>query len=74
MANPWLQIPLRDYEGHMAHATVAQARMLSAVLRETAAELQPRSLAILGAAEGNGLEAVDPALERRVVALDPKRE
>jgi hypothetical protein len=74
MTNPWLQIPLRDSEGHMAHATVAQARMLSAVLREAVAELQPRSLAILGAAGGNGLEAVDAASVRRVVATDRNPE
>lgn len=23
MSNPWLRVPLRDYEGHMAQATVA---------------------------------------------------
>jgi hypothetical protein len=70
MPSPWLHIPINDYEGHMAHAAVAQAQMLGALLRRAVSEYRPRSLAILGAAGGNGLEVVDLATVQRVVALD----
>jgi hypothetical protein len=31
MKNPWLDIPLSDYEGHMALPEVAQAQLLADV-------------------------------------------
>ena len=68
--NPWLRIPLSDYEGHMSLPEVAQAQMLAGLLKGIVTRFQPRSLAILGAAGGNGLEHVDSAIVRRVVALD----
>jgi hypothetical protein len=70
MTNPWLQIPIEDYEGHMAHATVAQAQMLSTALRSAVLKYQPHSLAVMGVAGGNGLDSVDPTIVQRVVALD----
>jgi hypothetical protein len=70
MPNPWLEIPITDYEQHMSHAAVAQAQMLSRLLQEAIFEYQPRSIAILGAAGGKGLEKVDPMTVRRVVAID----
>lgn len=48
MANPWLDIPLTDYEGHMEH--VGQARMLDRVFGQALQSLQPQSVAVLGAA------------------------
>jgi hypothetical protein len=70
MCNPWLEIPITDYEAHMAFPSVGQAQLLSTALRRTVAEFQPRSLAVLGVAGGNGLEVVERAVVRRVVALD----
>ena len=70
MVSPWREIPIGDYEGHMALGSVGQAQMLSRVLRGTLSEYRPGSLAILGAAGGNGLEGVDPAVVRRMVAVD----
>lgn len=29
MRNPWLDIPLADYEGHMALPQIAQAKMIA---------------------------------------------
>ena len=29
MSNPWLSIPLEDYEGHMSLPAVGQAQMLA---------------------------------------------
>ncbi|PAW90260.1 MAG: hypothetical protein B9S33_01870 [Pedosphaera sp. Tous-C6FEB] len=68
--NPWLRIPLGDYEGHMSHAGVAQAQMLAGSLKDVVTRFQPRSLALFGAAGGNGLELVDFAVVRRVVAVE----
>ncbi|MDZ4404312.1 bifunctional GNAT family N-acetyltransferase/class I SAM-dependent methyltransferase [Prosthecobacter sp.] len=68
--NPWLRIPLSDYEAHMALPSVAQSQLLASTLQSIVTRFQPRSLAIFGAAGGNGLELVDSAIVRRVVALD----
>jgi len=70
MPHPWLKVPIADYEAHMALPSIAQSKLLAATLRRIVTGFQPRSLAILGAAGGNGLELVDPAIVRRVVALD----
>lgn len=68
--NPWLRIPLGDYEGHMSLPSVAQSQLLATTLQRVVTRFQPRSLAILGAAGGNGLELVDSAIVRRVIAVD----
>jgi hypothetical protein len=70
MRHPWLDIPIADYEAHMALPSVGQAQLLSDTLQRTVAEFRPRSLAVLGVAGGNGLESVDRAAVRRVVAID----
>jgi catechol 2,3-dioxygenase-like lactoylglutathione lyase family enzyme len=70
MSHPWLEIPIADYEAHMALPSVGQAQLLRTTLQRTVVEFQPRSLAVLGVAGGNGLEFVERHLVRRVVALD----
>jgi hypothetical protein len=70
MSHPWLEIPIADYEAHMALPSVGQAQLLSDALQRTVSEFRPRSLAVLGVAGGNGLESLDRATVRRVVALD----
>jgi len=70
MSNPWLAIPLADYEGHMTSAEVMQLEALASLFAEALAVRRPASLAILGLAGGNGLERIDPALTRRIVGLD----
>jgi len=72
--NPWLDIPLSDYERHMNASSVAQASMLSDTLRELVEAYRPRSLALLGAAGGNGLDRVDPSVTQRVVTVDINAE
>ena len=64
MSHPWLEIPIADYEAHMALPSVGQAQLLSDALRRTVAEFRPRSLAVLGVAGGNGLESVFNSLAR----------
>jgi hypothetical protein len=68
MANPWLEVPLADYEGHMEYA--GQARMLARIFGETLRTLRPQSVAVLGAAGGNGFEHLIGGTAVRTVALD----
>ena len=68
--NPWLDIPLEDYEAHMAAASVEQASMLADTLGSLLEAYRPRSLAILGSAGGNGLDRVDREITERVVVVD----
>ncbi len=70
MDHPWLQIPIEDYEGHMALPEVGQATLLRALMLETLRATSATSLAVLGVAGGNGLESIDPARISRLVALD----
>jgi SAM-dependent methyltransferase len=68
--SPWLAIPAADYEGHMGPDGVDQLAPLAAIFAEVYAALRPSSLALLGCATGNGLDALDPAVTRRIVGVD----
>ena len=68
--NPWLGIRLDDYEAHMAMPEIAQAQMLARLLAQSVDESASASVAMLGVAGGNGLEALDPRIVKRVVAVD----
>lgn len=70
MTNPWLQLPLPEYEAHMALPGVAQAVLLGDVFGELLGIYAPRSVAILGCAGGNGLERISPEVTKRVVGVD----
>jgi hypothetical protein len=65
MSNPWLNIPLDDYEGHMSLPAVGQAQMIAEQLDH----------ALIGCAGGNGLERIAGRPIERVVARDavPRR-
>src|SRR5689334_16377937 len=54
----------------MALPQVAQARMLSDQFAALLAQQQPRSVAIVGCAGGNGFQCIDPEQTERVVAID----
>jgi ubiquinone/menaquinone biosynthesis C-methylase UbiE len=64
----WLDIPLSDYEGHMA--SVGQAQLLANALSGFVELHRPPSLAVIGCAGGNGLERVSPTVTSRLVAVD----
>lgn len=70
MKNPWLDIPLADYEGHMALPCVAQAQLLSDVFADALSKYCPRSVAVLGCAGGNGFERISAQTTERVVGVD----
>ncbi len=57
--NPWLRIGNADYERHMGHESVGQLSVLSRITGHQLALVRGRpdtSVAILGIANGNGLE------------------
>jgi hypothetical protein len=70
MSNPWLNIPLDDYEGHMSLPAVGQAQMIAEQLDRAIARWAPSSIAVIGCAGGNGLERIAAGTVERVVALD----
>jgi len=70
MANPWLRVPLGDYEAHMKSAAVAQYGPLADLFAAALELRRPRSVAIFGLAGGNGLERIDPNLTTRIVGVD----
>jgi len=73
MPNPWLSIPLSDYEGHMNAPGVGQLGALSFLFARAVQRTRPRSVAVLGIAGGNGLEHVDATISR-VVGIDVQPE
>src|SRR5665213_493080 len=70
MSNPWLTVPLADYEGHMRSAEVQQLEALSDLFAEPVARYRPGSIAMLGIAGGNGLDQIDANVTKRIVGLD----
>jgi hypothetical protein len=70
MRNPWLDIPLADYEAHMALPHVAQSGLLAELFGLVLKMYSPESVAVLGCAGGNGFDRVDPAVTGRVVGID----
>jgi hypothetical protein len=70
MPNPWLDVPLADYEGHMSAPEVQQLSALSDLFADALAFCCPASLAILGVAGGNGLDRIDLAVTTRILGID----
>jgi SAM-dependent methyltransferase len=70
MSNPWLTIPLADYEAHMRSDAVAQLDVVADLFAEALALRKPASVAMLGVGGGNGLDRIDGWAVRRVVGLD----
>ena len=70
MHNPWLDIPLCDYEAHMALPCVGQAQLFADIFAGHLQALRPGSVAILGCSGGNGFERIDPSVTPRIVGVD----
>jgi hypothetical protein len=70
MLNPWLAIALEDYEGHMSSDHVRQLEPLSDLFKRALDLCVPKSIAILGIADGNGLERVDCTVTEKILGLD----
>ncbi len=67
--NPWLTIPIEDYESHMALPEIGQAQMLAEELARATSQISARSIALVGCSGGNGLATL-PTSARRIVAID----
>ena len=70
MRSPWLDIPLADYEGHMALPAIAQAQMLAEEFSRLLLQLAPRSAAVIGCAGGNGFDRVRVEVTQRLIGID----
>jgi hypothetical protein len=68
MKNPWLDIPLSDYEAHIALPGVAQTQLLADILAGQLQSLQPTSLAVLGCAGGTASNGLTPTSLRALSA------
>jgi SAM-dependent methyltransferase len=70
MSSPWLDIPLADYEGHMALPGIGQAEMLAAQFAGLLDKWSPTSAAVIGCAGGNGFDRVRVDVTKRLVGID----
>jgi SAM-dependent methyltransferase len=68
--NPWLQIPLEDYERHMSHRLVGQSILLNSLTKKYLDEIRPETAVFLGIAGGNGLEHINGNITRNVYGID----
>ena len=69
-SNPWLAIPLEDYESHMSLPSVGQSSYLAGVLRRWVDALKPSSVAVPGCAGGNGFDVLSSSGVQRAVGID----
>ena len=70
MSNPWLEIPLADYEAHMALPSIGQSRLIADQLEALVRTFRPHSIGIIGCAGGNGLDRLAGTSVSRVVGVD----
>lgn len=70
MRNPWLDIPLADYEAHMALPTVGQSLLIANELDILVRIRSPDSVAIIGCAGGNGFDRVARTGVSRLIGVD----
>jgi hypothetical protein len=68
--NPWNHIPLADYELHMEHQDVGQAKLLNTLTGKYLEKLNPEYVLFLGVSGGNGLEHINAEKVRKVCAID----
>lgn len=69
-SNPWLEILVDDYEGHMGSPQVGQLQMLNRLFKRVLSETRPESVAVLGCATGNGFEHFDLAITHTILGVD----
>ena len=68
--NPWLKVPLEDYERHMDLPEIGQAMMLNEALAVSVREFRPKSVAIAGCAGGNGIVRIAAMGVARIAGID----
>ena len=70
LENPWLEIPIADYVGHMSDSHVRQYEMLNTIFQQAYSYKQPVKLLVLGATDGNGFEHISKKVTEKVIAVD----
>ena len=70
--NPWLRIPVTDYEGHME--AVGQTAALRQLFSSVYWSIKPRRLAVLGCTTGADFDGIDPAVTDVAVGVDINAE
>lgn len=70
MKNPWEDIKLSDYEGHMQLDTVMQLQCLNEIMRKQFYQYAAKTVMVLGVAGGNGLEHINPQRIGKVYGID----
>ncbi len=70
MINPWLNIPVDDYEAHMSAPEIEQLQALNKIFKDTVRKFKPPSIAVLGCCTGNGFEHIDTNITKRVIGID----
>jgi len=70
MKNPWEDISLADYEGHMSLGCVGQLQAVNAMMKEQFEACPAGTAMVLGVAGGNGLEHVRRGKYRALYAVD----
>lgn len=70
MKNPWEEIPLAAYEGHMQLGCVMQLQALNEMMKGQLDAYPVSSVMILGVAGGNGLEHVAKQKFKKVYGVD----
>lgn len=70
MSNPWEEVDLKDYEGHMSLDSVYQLQELSNMMKEQFYLYDIRTIMILGIAGGNGLEHINKGSFEKVYGVD----
>lgn len=70
MKNPWEEIPLEDYEGHMSLDSVRQLQALNEIMRGQLDAYPVSRVMILGVAGGNGLEHIRKGQFEKVYGVD----
>jgi SAM-dependent methyltransferase len=66
--NPWLQIPVADYEAHME--AVGQTAALRQLFSSIYWGVKPRRLAVLGCTTGADFDVMDPAVTAVAAGVD----
>jgi len=70
MNNPWKEIPLSDYEGHMTLPEVGQSSMLADEFTNLLKTYRSNSVAVIGCAGGNGFDEAFQSGVERIVGID----
>ncbi len=70
MRNPWRDVPLEQYEKHMAEQKIYQLQELNRLMERQLNGYSVHSVAILGVAGGNGLEHISADQYKTIVGVD----